>query len=97
MPKVRPALTAKHFGTAHKKTAVFFFSQIFWLQRRIKTGPTAAGVEFGVGSEQLSATTGASVNARVFAVVIFAGEGALGTFLARDPVLLRREDFLPFL
>jgi hypothetical protein len=29
--------------------------------------------------------------------VVFAGEGALGAFLARDLVLFRREEFFPFL
>src|SRR3989344_6845271 len=94
---MRAALAAHHFGAAHEETAVFLFSDVFGLHGCIKTRPAGAGIEFGVGTEKFRPTADTLVNALVLAVVIFAGEGALGAFLARDLVLLRREEFFPFL
>src|SRR6202040_3174234 len=58
--------------------------------------PARPAVEFRVRREQLLATAHAGIGAGAVLVPIFAAEGALGAFLARDVELLRRELRLPF-
>src|SRR5258708_2455180 len=61
-----------------------------------KEGQAQAGGEFGIGDEEFRAAGGADVGAFFGEVVIFACAGAFGGFFAEGGVLLRREDFFPF-
>src|SRR3989344_4362092 len=61
MPEMRAALAAMHLGEAHEKAAVILFTDILGFHRRVEAGPAGAGIELGVGAEQLGAATGAFV------------------------------------
>ena len=57
--------------------------------------PAGAGVELGVGAEQLRAAAGTAVDAGHLRVGVGAGEGALGPLLAQHCVLLGGETGTP--
>jgi hypothetical protein len=81
--EVRVALAALHFRARHAVAAIGFFHYIFLGDRRVETGPTGAGIEFGVGAEEFGAATHAAENAFVMNVKIRAGEWRLGGGVAR--------------
>src|SRR5450756_766888 len=77
---------AKNLCTAHEKALVRFSADILARDRLREAGPATAGIEFGVGIEERRTTTDAGVGARLLAVVVGAGKGALGALLARNAV-----------
>src|SRR4051812_33977947 len=91
------ALGAAHFGALHAKGAIFEFGDRFVFERDKKARPSATGIEFCFGRKQRLAATDAFVRAIGVRVPVFAAEGTLGSMLARDVVLLRRELLAPFL
>jgi hypothetical protein len=63
----------------------------------IKTGPSAATVEFGITLEERVSTGGAVVGAYFFGVFKGTGKRSFGTLLASDIKDIGGQDFLPFL
>ena len=97
MPQVRAALPAMHLGAPHKPAVIRLGGDIFFLAWLPETGPAGAGIEFALGIEQLRAAAYAAIDARLLAVIIFAGEGPFSAFLATNCVLLGGELRLPLL
>ena len=91
------AFITHDFNTAHAVTVIGGGLDGVPVHGRVETRPAGAGIEFGVGTEEFIAATSAAVNARVFTIMIFTGEGALGAFLPADGILFRRQFFFPFL
>src|SRR5439155_1265974 len=58
--------------------------------------PARAGIKLGVGAEQVEITGDTTIQPRLVIVPILAAERPFGAFLARNPVLLGSETFLPF-
>src|SRR5215469_1532079 len=91
MPEVGAAASAARFYAGHAVTLVGVFfnpARLGWLR---EAGPAGARLKFGGRVEQLSATAGAVVLARLLRLPVLAGEGALGSRLAHDVVLLGRQ------
>src|SRR5690348_9227093 len=93
---MRVALGAHHFGAFHEEAVVVGGLDRVLVRRLIEARPAGARFEFGAGIEQRLAAADADIGTGRVRVPIFAGEGALGAFLARDAVLLGRELRLPF-
>lgn len=90
-------LGAENLGTAHKKALVRFGADVLALHRLGEARPARAGIKLGVGIEEGGTAADTGVGAWILAVVILAGESALGAFLTRNTVLLWRELLAPFL
>src|SRR5205823_5324274 len=60
------------------------------------TRPAGARLELRLRAEQGLTAADAHEGARLLAAVVFAGPGHLRAFAARDAVLLRRQQLLPF-
>src|ERR1700680_2177771 len=95
MSEVCIALGAEHLRASHEERPVRLGAHVLVCHRLGKAGPTGAGIELRIRIEQWRATAHAFVSAGLLAVVVLTGEGALGTLLARYPVLLRSELFAP--
>lgn len=95
MTKVCATFVASYFGANHAVAVVVFFFDVFCFERLVEARPATAGVEFCIGTEQLSAAANAFVSAFVMAVVVFTCEGALGALLASNPILLGSELLFP--
>jgi hypothetical protein len=78
------------------KAGVGFLGDILFGDRRPEARPAGARLEFGIGAEQRVAAAYAAVDPSIVQLVVLAGEGRLGAFLAGDRKLLRSELALPF-
>jgi pyridoxamine 5'-phosphate oxidase len=96
MAEMSSTLGALDLRTAHAVTGVVDRLQIFFIEGRVKAGPSAAGFKFRSGAEQLRITADAVIGAVVMQVPIFAAESRLRAALARHFILFRRELFFPF-
>jgi hypothetical protein len=94
--QVAVATRAENFGAFHPVTVVGVGDDIFLGDRLEKAGPAGAGIEFGFGRKQRQPATNAIINARLVIVVKIAAEGALGSLVASDGVLLRGQLLAPF-
>src|SRR3982075_3587129 len=87
---------AKHLGAAREPRAVLVLIPRIPGERRPEARPTRSGIEFRLGGEQRRAAAHAGIGAGMLFVPIGPGEGPLGAVLARDVILLRREQPAPF-
>ena len=95
--EVGVAVLADDLGAAHEEAVVGAQLDVLEVGRLGEAGPAGAGVELGVGGEELGAAADAAVHAGGLLVDVGAGEGALGAGLAGDLVLLRRQLLAPLL
>ncbi len=95
--EVRSATGAGDFDATHAMTGVGSVFDAIGCGRGVETGPSAAGVIFGAGVEEFLTAGGAEIHAGSFSVGVLAGERQLGTFLAKDAVLLGSEFLFPLL
>jgi hypothetical protein len=84
MAQVCLALGAHGFNAHHAVTHVAVLCDGFWRCCRVKAGPTASGIKFGIRLKEFVATTDAVVSACGPMVFVFSGEGALGGGFASD-------------
>ena len=96
MAQVGIALAAEGFGAHHAKAGVGLLGEILFGARHPEARPAGARLEFGIGTEQRVATAYAAVDTSIMQLVVLAGEGWLGAFLAGDRKLLRSELASPF-
>jgi hypothetical protein len=96
MAQVGIALAAERFGAHHPQAGIGFLSYILFGDRRPKARPAGTGIKLGVGAEKRVAAAHTAVDAWIVQLVILAGEGHLGTLLARDRKLIGSELALPF-
>ena len=102
MAQMRAAFTAHGFYTGHAVTGVPMLGNSIFVGRRVKAGPTAARIKFGVGFKQLRAAAHAVVAAVLPMGFILTRERALGGSFARDLeghglCMFGGEQFAPFL
>src|SRR4029079_5659937 len=95
VPKMSLAIGAAHLGAAHEKRAIFLLAHGAAFGRGIKARPASAGIVFGFRAEQGGAAADAAIHALALLLRIGMTESALGSMLARYPILLRRECFAP--
>ena len=88
-------MLADDLGAPHEEAVVGAQLDVLEVGRLGEAGPAGAGVELGVGGEQLGAAADAAVHAVVLLVPVGAGEGALGAGLAGHLVLLGRQLLAP--
>src|SRR6185437_10077684 len=96
MAKMRLAAAAQHLGAPHEEAAISLGVDAILGDRLIEARPACAAIEFRLRGEELLAAADAGIGAGAMLVPIFAGESALGAFLARDAELLGRKLCLPF-
>ena len=96
MAEVGAAFVAGDFGSAHAKAAVNVLVDQFFIVRRMKAWPAAAGVELRFRAEKRGGATQAAVGAGIVGVPVHAGECRLGAFLAGDAVFGRGQFSAPF-
>ena len=89
--EVAAAALADDLGAAHEEAVVGPGLDRVVVHRVEEARPAGAGVELGVGAEQLCAAAATAVDAVLLVVPVGAGERALGALLAEDLVLLGRE------
>ena len=90
------AARAMDFGAPHEQCVVRLDADVTFGDRLKETRPAHAGLEFGVRTEQFQVARNAAIDARLMVVPIRACKRALGPALARDAVLFRSEELLPF-
>src|SRR4029453_6560835 len=66
--KMRSAARASYFIACHPMTGIDSYGYFVCGQRRIKTGPTGAGLKFRVRAKQLVSARGAEINS--FSVIV---------------------------
>src|SRR6478609_8600820 len=87
-----PAAGGAHrLGARHEEGAIRLGGHSVGIGRSEEARPARARFELGVGAEELGAAAGASIGSRPMLIPQVAGEGTLGSLLAKDPVLLRAE------
>src|SRR5437868_3854427 len=91
------AFRTNNFVPVHPEFAVGLGLHGILRHRLVETRPAAAGFVFGLRTEERIAAAGAAIHAGVLGVGVFAGERALGPFLAKNVILLRRQRLTPFL
>ena len=97
MTQMTPTATAHDLGAAHEQAVVRPKLDRLGDRGLIEAGPPGAGVELGVGAEQLAAAAGAPVEAAGVVVDVLTGERALGVSLAQHAVLHRGQLLAPLL
>ena len=90
MAQVGVTLATKDLGASCEQRVIILFGDIFCLCWLKKAGPAGPRVKLCLRRKQFGFTASATVDARSFAVPVFACEGSFGPFLARDTELLRR-------
>src|SRR4029077_17264866 len=73
--EVRPAAPAGHLGAHHAVAAIGVQVDRVRDRRLREAPPAGAGVELGVGPEELGATGGTAIDAVVVTADVLAGEG----------------------
>ena len=76
--EVGATFIAHDFDAAHAVTVIGGSLDGVSVHGRVETRPAGARIEFGVGTEEFIAATGAAVNTRVLAVMECTSEGTLG-------------------
>ena len=94
--EVAVATVADDFGSDCKEASVGLFADVVLLDWFPVTRPAGAGFVFGFGAEEEQVAGNAVVGSFFFVVPIEAGEGAFGSFLSNDSVLLFGQELLPF-
>src|SRR5215207_6244709 len=93
--EVGVAVLADDLGAAHEEAVVRPQLDVLEVGRLGEAGPAGAGVELGVGGEQLGAAADAAVHALRLLVPVGTGERPLGAGLAGDLELLGRQLLTP--
>lgn len=96
MPEMSIAIPAQQFDPGHAEAVIRTLYDIGFFQFRVKTGPATTGVEFAAGIEQGMPAAYAVIMPLFPAPLVFTAERRLRSSLPRNPVLLRRQLFLPF-
>src|SRR3546814_1957809 len=79
----------------HAVAGVAFLADVIGVDRLEIAGPSATGVEFGVGRKQRGAAAYAAIDAGFAGIPIAPGEGPFGVFQSRDSEFLGAEGFAP--
>lgn len=87
---------ALNLDAVHAVARVLDHFQIFFVDRGVKAGPSAAGFELRSGTKKLRVAADAMIRPVIMQVPVLAGERRLRATLASDMILLRRELFFPF-
>jgi len=95
MPEVRAAAGAADFHPLVSDIVIGVFRHRVFMDGLKITGPSAPGVEFGIGSKQRGPTTYAVVDTVGIGVGILTGKGTLGSFLNADAELFGGKLRLP--
>ncbi len=95
VPQVPAAGAAEDLGAAHEQAVVGVQLDGFGDRRLGEAGPAGAGVELGVGREQLRTTGRTAVDAVGVAVEVLTAECRLCTGLTQDALLRRSEPAAP--
>lgn len=95
VPEMRIAAAAANLGPHHSVRVVRLRHDRARISHIKKARPTAAGMKFLIGSEQLLPATHALVLARSVGGLILACEGRLSSLLPRYVILVRRKLFFP--
>src|ERR1700677_243562 len=93
---VSVALPARDRSARHAQGPVSGFDYILVRDRLPEAGPTGAGIEFGIRTEESSVTADATENAATVHIQQLAGEGPLCSCLTGDFKGKRRELLPPF-
>src|SRR5690349_12919204 len=96
MAEMGVAAAAHDFGAAHTEAIVTVLFYFVGGSGRVEARPSAAGVEFRVGSEQFLPAAHAAIHARSFSIDVLAAERHFRTFLTCDAVLLFCQRLSPF-
>src|SRR5581483_7391212 len=95
VPQVPLAARAQDLRALHEEAPVGAHHDRVRLDRLPEARPAGPRLELRLRAEQRRAAPRAAVHALVLAVVVLAGEGALGSVLPEHAVLLRRETPAP--
>src|SRR6266850_7639242 len=90
------AAGAASFRTGHAVGAIGVLADILLISGSKEAGPAGAGLEFGLGIEQRSATAHAGIHSFFVIVPVLAGEGTLGSGFPHHVVLLSGKLLAPF-
>ena len=82
--EVGVAFCAGDGGADEAESCIPDFGYVFSGDGRPETGPSGAGFELGVGTEQRIVTTDAAVESLVMQIPVFAGEGKLRIRMTSD-------------
>ena len=93
--EVAATFGAHNLVAAHAKAIIRSHLNTGGSGRGEEAGPAGARLKLGIGGEEQVVVGGAIVGTDGVVIVVFAGEGALGTLLAQDVVLVGREEFFP--
>ena len=85
--EMRVAAAAEHFGARHAVAGVPLHFHIFCRDRLPVARPARAGMEFRVRTEKRLAAADAGIDSIGLGIFVFAGEGRLGSLLARHEKL----------
>ncbi|MNN53474.1 hypothetical protein D3C81_1682320 [compost metagenome] len=97
MPQVRIAARAEHLDAVHAVAEILHPTQCLGGNRLEIARPATAGVVLGIRVEQRRIAAGTVVDARSLAVVVLAGEGALGPLETADLELAFRQLLAPLI
>src|SRR6478752_2346762 len=95
MAEVATTAGAVHLDAVHAVAVVVEQLDVGPVRRLGKARPTRAGVELGLGGEELGATAGTAIRAAALLVEVLPGERPLGSLVAQHVVLLRAELLAP--
>ena len=93
--EVAVAQSATDGGAHHHQRAVDGFDDVLIGDGLIEAGPAGAGFEFGFAGEEGEVAATAAEEACAVLIPTVAGEGALGVFVAEDPIGIFGEELLP--
>ena len=95
MAKVGVTTGAANFGADHAVAAVGVDCDRLGCDTLPETGPSRAGIKFGVRAEKIGAAADTPIGASALVVPIGSRERPFGAPLASDPILLWSEAFAP--
>ena len=95
VPQVRVAVPAGDGGALHAECLVRDLGDVLWRDGLVEAGPSRAGLELGLGTEDRRVATDAAVEPVVMVIPGVTGVGALCAGLARNFELDWRQLLLP--
>src|SRR5204862_2275818 len=91
VPEVAATASTHHLGAPHEQAVVGADLHLVVRHGVPEARPSSAGVELGVGAEQLLAASSAAIGPARLLIPVGAGECTLRALVAKDVVLLRRQ------